>query len=174
MRYRLGNQQPELIGTGHFIAPNAALIGNVRLHDNVSVWFNVVVRADADVIDIGAGSNIQDGSVLHVDPGYPLQIGANVTVGHKVMLHGCSIGEGSLIGINAVVLNGAKIGKGCLIGAGAVVTEGMEIPDYSLVLGMPAKIVKTLDQNTRAGLLASAEHYVQNGCRFNEQLQRVD
>ena len=135
MKYKIDDKSPTLLGEGHYIAPGAHVIGDCELHANTSVWFNVVIRADADKITVGEGSNIQDGSVLHVDPGYPLTIGKNVTVGHKAMLHGCSVGDGSLIGINAVVLNGARIGKGCLVGANALVPEGMEVPDGSMVLG---------------------------------------
>ncbi|WP_220348984.1 gamma carbonic anhydrase family protein [Alkalilimnicola ehrlichii] len=138
MIYRLADRVPQFIGESHFIAPNATLIGSVVMHSNASVWFNAVVRADNEPIVIGEDSNIQDGSVLHVDEGYPLEIGRGVTIGHKVMLHGCQIGDYSLIGINAVVLNGAKIGKYCLIGANALVPEGMVVPDGSLVLGAPA------------------------------------
>ncbi len=135
MKYSLGDKRVTLVGKGQFIAPDAVLIGDVVLHENASVWFHCVLRGDADRIEIGAGSNIQDGAVMHADPGFPLTVGQNVTVGHNAMLHGCTIGDGSLVGIAAVVLNGARVGKGCLIGANALVTEGMEIPDGSLVLG---------------------------------------
>lgn len=166
MKYTLGEKRVTLIGSGHFIAPNAAVIGDVTLHDNVSVWFSCVLRGDAERIEVGAGSNIQDGTVLHADPGFPMVVGENVTVGHNAMLHGCTIGDGSLVGINAVVLNGAKVGKGCLIGANALVTEGMDIPDGSLVLGSPAKIRSTLSAQQQAGLVLNADHYVSNGQRF--------
>lgn len=158
-------------GDGQFIAHNATVIGNVTLGQWVSVWFNVVIRGDAERISIGARSNIQDASVLHADPGFPLEIGEDVTVGHKAMLHGCTVGDGSLIGINAVVLNGAKIGKGCLIGANALVTEGTEIPDGSMVLGSPAKIKRTLSEEDQAALKLSAAHYVENGQRFLKHLK---
>lgn len=174
MKYSLDDKRVKLVGSGHFIAPNATLIGDVTLQENASVWFNCVLRGDADHIEIGAGSNIQDGSVLHVDPGFPLTVGANVTVGHKAMLHGCTIGDGSLVGINAVVLNGAKVGKGCLIGANALVTEGMEIPDGSLVLGSPGKIKSQLSAEQQQGLLRSAVHYVHNGQRYNTQLKEQE
>ena len=153
-----------------FIAPNATLIGSVVVEEEASIWFNVVIRADNDRITIGAGSNIQDGSILHVDPGFPLTLGRHVTVGHKVMLHGCSIGDGSLIGINAVLLNGARIGRGCLIGANALVTEGMEVPDGAMVLGSPGKVVRTLNDAVRQQLLESALRYVENGRRFRQGL----
>tara|TARA_B110000503_G_scaffold34861_2_gene56883 strand:- start:11139 stop:11663 length:525 start_codon:yes stop_codon:yes gene_type:complete len=172
--YSLGDKQVTLVGSGHFIAPNAVLIGDVTLQENASVWFGCVLRGDADHIEIGAGSNVQDGTVMHADPGYPLTLGKNVTVGHNAMLHGCTIGDGSLVGINAVVLNGAKVGRGCLIGANALVTEGMEIPDGSLVLGSPAKIKSQLSDEQQKGLLLSAEHYVQNGQRFTEHLRRQE
>ena len=171
MKYSLGDKRVTLVGEGHFIAPNAAVIGEVILHENASVWFNCVLRGDADRIEVGAGSNIQDGTVLHADPGFPLTVGENVTVGHNAMLHGCTIGDGSLVGINAVVLNGAKVGKGCLIGANALVTEGMEIPDGSLVLGSPAKIKSQLSEEQQLGLIYNADHYMRNGQRYNVQLK---
>lgn len=171
MLYELGDRKVKLLGEGHFVADNATLIGDVVLHPNVSIWFNVVIRGDTEEIRVGQGSNIQDGSILHTDHGFPMEIGADVTVGHKVMLHGCTIGEGSLIGMNAVVLNGAKVGKRCLIGANSLVTEGMEIPDGSLVMGMPAKIKRPLTEMEQATLALSAEHYVANGRRFTEELR---
>lgn len=170
MIYHLGERKVELQGEA-FIAPNATIVGSVLIGDGASVWFNVVVRADNDLISIGARSNIQDGSVLHVDPGFPLTIGTDVTVGHKVILHGCSIGDGSLIGMNAVVLNGASIGSGCLIGANTLVTEGMEVPDGALVLGSPGKIVRLLDTVAQQRLLESAARYVENAQRYREQLR---
>ncbi|MEX2468936.1 MAG: gamma carbonic anhydrase family protein, partial [Pseudohongiellaceae bacterium] len=145
--------------------------GLVRLENNASVWFNAVIRGDNELITIGENSNIQDGSVLHTDPGVPLTIGKNVTVGHKVMLHGCSIGDNSLIGINSVVLNGARIGRNCLIGANSLVTENKEIPDGSLVMGSPAKVVKTLSEEQQAALVRSAEVYVANFKRFKAELR---
>ncbi|MEH6516423.1 MAG: gamma carbonic anhydrase family protein [Halioglobus sp.] len=171
MKYSLGDKKVTLVGEGHFIAPNAAVIGMVTLHENSSVWFNCVLRGDGETLEVGAGSNIQDGTVLHADPGFPLVIGKDVTVGHNAMLHGCTVGDGSLVGINAVVLNGAKIGKGCLIGANALVTEGMEIPDGSLVLGSPAKIKTSLGEEYQQGLKANAEHYVENARYFLENLE---
>lgn len=170
MIYRLGERHVVLHGEHHFIADNASVIGSVVIHDNVSIWFNVVIRGDEEVIRIGADTNVQDGSVLHADKNVPLTIGKGVTVGHKAMLHGCTIGDYSLIGINAVVLNGAKIGSHCIVGAGALVTEGMEVPDHSLVVGCPAKIIRTLDASTDELLIFQAQHYVINGKRFSKEL----
>lgn len=169
MIYKLGDRQLEA-GDNVWIADNATVIGSVVLGNNVSIWFNCVLRADNDVIRIGDDSNIQDGSVLHIDPGTPLTIGKGVTVGHKVMLHGCEIGDYSLIGINAVVLNRVKIGKNCIIGANALVPEGMEIPDNSLVLGSPAKVIKPISDGQRMMLQMSAMHYVENGKRYAKEL----
>lgn len=171
MKYSLGDKHVQLRGEGQFIAPNAAVIGDVILHENASVWFSCVLRGDADTIEVGAGTNIQDGTVIHADPGFPAVIGANVTVGHNAMIHGCHIGDGTLVGINAVVLNGARVGRGCLIGANALVTEGMEIPDGSMVLGSPAKVVKTLDEEMQLLLQHNADHYIGNAARFREQLR---
>lgn len=171
MVYRLGDRRVQLQGGGHYIAPNATVIGSVVLEENVSIWFNVVIRGDCDLIHIGANTNIQDGSVLHVDPGFPMHIGEDVTVGHKAMLHGCTIGDGSLVGINAVVLNGAKIGKGCLIGANALVPANMEIPDGAMVLGSPAKVKRVLPEEEQLMLRHNADHYVANGKHFAEELQ---
>jgi carbonic anhydrase/acetyltransferase-like protein (isoleucine patch superfamily) len=140
--YSIGERRVTLIGKDHFVAPDATLVGDITLAAAVSIWFQVVIRAENDRIAVGEGSNIQDGSVLHVDPGYPLTIGRNVSVGHKVMLHGCSIGEGSLVGINSVIMNGAKIGKGVLVGANTLIAEGKEIPDGVLVLGSPGRVVR--------------------------------
>lgn len=175
MIYDLGNKRAQFASGEHFIAPSADLIGDVRIGHQASVWFNVTIRADNDTITIGEQSNVQDGSVLHVDDNVPLTLGKGVTIGHKVMLHGCEIGDYSLIGMNAVVLNGAKIGKYCIIGAGAVVKEGMEIPDGSLVVGAPAVIKRPITEAQYAMLEASAQHYVDNGARYREQLKlRVD
>ena len=171
MIYSLGDRQ--LLTKGdHWIADNATIVGSVVLENNVSVWFNVVIRADNDTITIGENSNIQDGSVLHTDTGVPLMIGANVTVGHKVMLHGCTIGDNTLIGINAVVLNHAKIGKNCIIGANALITERQEIPDNSLVMGSPAKVVKMVSEEQTQKLQVSTLHYVENFKRYQEQLKQ--
>lgn len=174
MLYRLGESSVEIAGDDFFVAPSADVIGNVRLENNASVWFNAVIRGDNDPIVIGENSNVQDCSVLHTDVGYPLTIGSNVTIGHKVMLHGCTIGDNSLIGINAVVLNGAKIGKNCLIGANSLVTEGKEIPDGSLVMGSPAKVVKSLTEQQQAGLLLSAQSYVEKFKQFKSELREED
>ncbi|GAB3279247.1 gamma carbonic anhydrase family protein [Parahaliea aestuarii] len=171
MKYALGDKQVTLEGDGHFIAPTAAVIGDVILKDSASVWFSCVLRGDVERIEIGAGSNIQDGTVVHADPGFPCVVGDNVTVGHNAMLHGCQIGDGSLVGIGAVVLNGAKVGKNCLIGANALVTEGMEIPDGSLVLGAPAKIKKALGEDAIAMLQLNAKHYVSNAANFKALLR---
>ena len=171
MIYSLGDRQ--LLTKGdHWIADNATIVGSVVLENNVSVWFNVVIRADNDTITIGENSNIQDGSVLHTDTGVPLTIGANVTVGHKAMLHGCTIGDNTLIGINAVVLNQAKIGKNCIIGANALITERQEIPDNSLVMGSPATVVKMVSEEQTQKLQVSTLHYVENFKRYQEQLKQ--
>ena len=169
MIFKLDNLSPE-IHADPWVADRAAVIGQVVLEAGVSVWFYAVLRAENAAIHVGENSNIQDGSVLHVDPGMPLTIGKNVTIGHKVMLHGCTIGDESLIGINAVVLNGAKIGKNCLIGANALIPEGKEIPDGSLVMGSPGKIVRTLTPEQMQGLKLSALHYVDNGKRYKRGL----
>lgn len=173
MLYCFGEHRPVLEGTGHYVAPNAAVIGRVVLRADSSVWFSCTLRGDVEDIEIGEGSNIQDGTVVHADPGFPVRVGKEVTVGHNAMLHGCTVGDGSLIGINAVVLNGAVIGSGCLIGANALVTEGMQIPDGSMVLGSPAKVKKTLDEDTQAFLRANAQHYIANGARFSELLEAL-
>lgn len=172
MIYKLGDKSPE-IHPSCFVAPSADLIGLVVLHSNASVWFNCVLRADNEPITIGENSNVQDGSILHVDKDFPINIAANVTIGHKVMLHGCRIGEGSLIGMNAVIMNGANIGKNCLIGANALVTEGMQIADGSMVLGSPAKVVKALDQNTQVMLTKGAAHYVKNSVLYLAELEEI-
>jgi carbonic anhydrase/acetyltransferase-like protein (isoleucine patch superfamily) len=150
----------------HWVAPGAVLVGRVILRRNASVWFNAVLRGDNEPIVIGENSNIQDGAVLHTDMGSPLTIGRDVTVGHMAMLHGCQVGDGSLIGIGAVVLNGARIGKGCLIGAKALVGEGKEIPDGSVVLGAPGRIVRTLEPEDQVRLALGAQHYVENWRRY--------
>lgn len=166
----LGDRQPDFVGDGHFIAPNASLIGAVRLNANASVWFNVVIRGDNEWIDVGEDSNIQDNAVLHTDPGFPLTIGKGVTVGHKVMLHGCEIGDNTLVGVSSTILNGAKIGRNCLIGAHSLITEGKQFPDGVLILGSPAKVVRELLPQEIEKLKTSAQIYVKNGKRFNEQL----
>jgi carbonic anhydrase/acetyltransferase-like protein (isoleucine patch superfamily) len=172
--YALDGQAPEFPEAGsYWVADTAVLIGKVRLKREASVWFGAVVRGDTETIRIGRNSNIQDLSVLHADIGMPLTIGENVTVGHQVMLHGCTIVDGSLIGIQSVVLNGAKIGRNCIVGAGSVVTEGKEFPDNSLIIGSPAKVVRTLDEASAARLAQSAEHYVGNARRFAKGLKKI-
>jgi len=171
MIFTLGEDQVELVGDGHFIAPGAMLIGKVVLHAQASVWFNAVLRGDNEPILIGARSNVQDGSVLHTDPGHPLMLGQGVTVGHLAMLHGCEVGDNSLIGINAVVLNGAKIGRNCIIGANTLVGEGKVIPDNSLVLGTPGAVVRTLDEAAVARLQRTAHVYVEKSQRYNSGLR---
>lgn len=167
--YRLGEQQPHL-DQDTWVAPSAQVIGRVHLEVGCSVWFGAVIRADNEPMRIGAGSNVQDGAVLHSDPGFPLHIGANVTVGHQAMLHGCTVGEGSLIGIGAVVLNGARIGKHCLVAAGALVTEGKSFPDGSLIVGSPAVVKRELSPEQIGGLQDSARHYRENARRYAETL----
>jgi len=170
MLYSLSSRQVVLRGAHHFVAANATVIGSVVLEDETSVWFNTVIRGDNDLITVGARSNVQDGSVLHTDAGIALTIGAEVSIGHQAMLHGCTIGEGSLIGIKALVLNHAVIGRECLIGAKALVTEGKTIPDRSLVLGSPGKVVRTLSAEEVSQLRAIAAHYVVNARRYREHL----
>lgn len=169
MKYRLGDQRVEA-HPHSWIAPTAVVIGRVRLEEGSSVWFGAVIRGDNEQISIGPGTNVQDGAVLHSDPGFALTLGRDVTVGHQAMLHGCDVGDGSLIGIQAVVLNGARIGNNCLIGAKALVTENMVIPDGSLVLGAPAKVVRTLTEEQQAGLIANAKGYVANASHFLKKL----
>ena len=171
MLFSLGEHKVDLGDEDYFVAANATVIGKVRLEKNSSVWFNAVIRGDIELITVGENSNIQDGAVLHTDPGCPLSIGKNVTVGHQAMLHGCWIGDNSLIGINAVILSGAKIGKNCLIGANSLVTEGKEIPEGSLVMGTPAKVIKTLTPEQQAELIKSAESYVERSKQFKQELK---
>ena len=169
--YALGALAPQLPSEGEYwIAPTASVMGDVILQKNASIWWGAVARGDTDTLTIGENSNVQDGSVLHADKGMPLVIGANVTVGHLVMLHGCTIGDNSLIGIGAIVLNGARIGRNCLIGAGALIPEGKEIPDNSLVMGSPGKVVREIGEQQAAVLQASALHYVENWKRFRRDL----
>jgi len=172
--YALGDVAPVLPESGNYwVAPTAQVMGNIVLKENASVWFNAVLRGDNDPIIIGENSNVQDGAVLHTDIGCPLTLGANVTVGHQAMLHGCTVSDNSLIGIGATVLNGAKIGRNCLIGAHALVGEGKEIPDNSMVLGMPGKVVRELGEENEKMMLASANIYVENWKRFNETLKEI-
>jgi carbonic anhydrase/acetyltransferase-like protein (isoleucine patch superfamily) len=168
--YALGDRAPEFEGAGHFVADNASIIGSVRLGDKASVWFNCVLRGDNDWLIVGARSNIQDGSVLHTDEGIELVVGQGVTIGHKVMLHGCTIGDNSLIGIGSTVLNGAKIGNNCLVGANALITENKEFPDGSLILGAPAKAVRKLSDAEIKLIHQSADIYVRNAARFLSDL----
>ncbi|MEO6300725.1 MAG: gamma carbonic anhydrase family protein [Paracoccaceae bacterium] len=171
MIYTLDGIAPQ-IGHGVWIAPSADIIGRIVLEDEANIWFGAVLRGDGEEIRVGAGSNVQENAVLHTDTGFPLRVGANCTVGHKAMLHGCTIGDGTLIGMGATVLNGAKIGNGCLIGACALITEGKVIPDGSLVMGSPGRVVRMLDEAAIAKLLASAEHYRANARRFAKGLIR--
>ncbi|MBH2018916.1 MAG: gamma carbonic anhydrase family protein [Burkholderiales bacterium] len=170
--YQLDDLKPAIHASA-WVADSAQVMGHVTLAEDSSVWFGVVVRGDTDTITVGKGSNIQDNSVLHADHGMPLVIGENVTVGHQVMLHGCTIGDGSLIGIQAVVLNGAKIGKNCLVGAGALVTEGKEFPDGCMILGSPAKVVRQLSPGQIEGLKMSAQHYMDNARRYKTGLKKL-
>lgn len=170
--YKLDGESPRIADTA-WVADSAQVIGRVELGEDASVWFGAVLRGDNEWITIGRGSNIQDGSVLHTDMGSPLSIGADVTVGHQVMLHGCTIGDGSLIGIQAVVLNGARIGRNCLVGAGALVTEGKEFPDGSLIMGSPAKAVRQLTSEQVERLALGARHYVENARRYRDGLEKT-
>lgn len=170
MIYSLGDKKVKKDETA-YVAPGSHVMGDVVLEKESSVWFNAVLRGDCERITVGEGSNVQDGAILHTDPGFGLTLGKGVTIGHKVMLHGCEIGDHSLVGINAVVLNGAKIGKHCVIGANALITEGKEIPDGSVVMGSPGKVVKQLSDEQRAGLEASAQHYIDNAKQFAELLK---
>lgn len=169
MKYRLGEHQVETHPSS-WVAPGATLVGKVRLQAGANVWFGAVLRGDNELIDIGENCNVQDGTVIHTDQGYPLTLGTGVTIGHNVMLHGCEVGDYSLIGINAVVLNGAKIGKYCLIGANSLIPEGKVIPDGSLVMGSPGKVVRELTEAQKRGLEASAAHYVANAQRYARDL----
>ena len=170
--YQLGEHAPQ-IDPSTYVVDEAILIGRVTLHENASVWYNVTIRADNEPITIGKNSNVQEACVLHVDPGFPLTIGNDVSVGHQAMLHGCTIGDGSLIGIQAIILNGAKIGRHCLVGAGALVTEGKEFPDNSLIIGVPAKVARTLRDDEIARLQQAAQHYVERAALFKTDLKRV-
>ena len=169
-RYQLADKAPSVEASA-WIAPGCHIIGDVVLEAKTSVWFGSTLRGDNERITIGAGSNVQENCVLHTDMGFPLTIGADCTIGHKAMLHGCTIGENSLIGMGATVLNGAVIGKNCLIGAGALITEGKMIPDGSLVVGAPGKVVRELDDAAIDGLRLSAQHYQENANRFKRNLK---
>jgi carbonic anhydrase/acetyltransferase-like protein (isoleucine patch superfamily) len=173
--YALGEDVPVLPPPGRFwVAPDAHVIGRVILGDEVGVWFGAVLRGDNEPISIGARTNIQEGAMLHADPGAPLTVGEDVTVGHHAILHGCTVGSNSLIGMGATVLNRARIGNNCIVGANALVTEGKAFPDYSLIVGAPAKVVRSLDPAVAAQLKASAAHYVANWRRFAAELRRID
>ena len=164
----LGDKKLKTSDDNFWIAPNASVIGEVNLERDASIWFNAILRADNEPITIGEGSNVQDGAIIHTDPGYACNIGKKVTVGHMAMLHGCSIGDGSLIGIGSVVLNGAKIGKNCIIGSKALVTEGMDVPDGSMVLGIPGKIKKTLTEEEQSVVPLGADHYIDNYKKYKQ------
>ena len=172
--YALGDQRPLLPAAGRFwIAPNASVIGNVALAEDCGIWFGATLRGDNERISLGARSNIQEGCTLHTDIGFPLEIGEDCTIGHNAILHGCVIGDGSLIGMGAIVLNGARIGRGCLVGAGALVTEGKVFPDHSLIVGSPAKPIRTLGEDAIGQLKFSAAHYVENWRRFAKGLVEI-
>lgn len=173
MLYSLDDTRPEISADGCFVAPDAAVIGKVRLARRASVWFGAVLRGDNELIDVGEASNIQDGSICHTDMGAPLTIGANVTVGHKVVLHGCTIGEGSLIGIGSIILNHAKIGAMSIVGANSLITERKEFPPGILLMGAPAKVVRPLNEHEKQMLLASATHYADNASRYAAQLNAI-
>ena len=167
----LGDKKLKTADDNFWIAPNASVIGDVYLERDASIWFNAILRADNEPITIGEGSNVQDGAIIHTDPGYACNIGKKVTVGHMAMLHGCSIGDGSLIGIGSVVLNGAKIGKNCIIGSKALVTKGMEVPDGSMVLGIPGKIKKILTEEEQSVVSLGADHYIDNYKKYKQLAQ---
>jgi carbonic anhydrase/acetyltransferase-like protein (isoleucine patch superfamily) len=170
--YRLGHSSPTIAASA-YVAPTASVIGKVILADHSSVWFGAVLRGDNEIVSIGRNSNVQDGAVLHTDPGFPLNVGADVSVGHQAMLHGCTVGDGSLIGIQAVVLNAAVIGKGCLVGAGAVITERKVFADGTLILGAPAKIVRELTAEERQNLVKIAANYAARGAHYRSHLHPV-
>jgi carbonic anhydrase/acetyltransferase-like protein (isoleucine patch superfamily) len=170
--YSISGEKPQLAESA-WVAPQAVVIGSAELAARTSVWFNAVIRADNEPVKIGEGSNVQEGAVLHTDSGFPMDIAANVTIGHQAMLHGCTVGEGSLIGVQAVILNGAVIGKNCLVGAGAVVTEGKVFPDRSLIVGAPAKVVRELTDEQVASLLENAADYVRRADVYRRQLDQV-
>lgn len=174
MKYSLGEHQPVLEGNDHFIADGARIIGQVRLRSKSSIWFNCVLRGDTACIEVGVGSNVQDGSVLHADPGSPLTIGDNVTVGHMVMLHGCTIGNNTLIGIGSTVLNGAVIAENCIVGANALITENKTFPAGSLIIGSPARVARELSSEEIASIGEAAAHYVANAARYRQDLKALE
>ena len=173
MLHSLGGRAPQLVGDGHYVAASASVIGSVILHSRSSVWFGVVIRGDNDTMIIGENTNVQDGSVLHTDAGVPFALGRDVSVGHQAMLHGCTVGDNSLIGIQAVVLNRAVIGRNCLIGSRALITEGKVIPDGSVVLGAPGKIVRQVTADEMAWMQRTADHYAENAQRYCRELREV-
>jgi carbonic anhydrase/acetyltransferase-like protein (isoleucine patch superfamily) len=168
--YRLGDDSP-VVSPSAYIAPNANVVGKVILAENSTVWFAATLRGDNEVISIGANSNVQDSAVLHTDPGFPLSIGSHVSIGHQAVMHGCTVGDGSLIGIQSIVLNGAVIGKGCLVGAGALITERKTFPDGSLIIGSPAKAVRELTAEERENLLKVAANYAERGVHYRTHLR---
>ena len=171
--YQLGDIAPD-IDPSAYITDTAKIIGKVKIEAKASIWFDATIRGDNELITISENSNVQEGCILHTDPGFPLVVGKNVTIGHQAMLHGCTIGEGSLIGIQAVILNGAKIGKNCLVGAGALVTEGKEFPDNSLIIGSPAKTVRTLTEQDLRGMHLNTDNYAYRGQFYKTELKRID
>lgn len=170
--YQLGDIAPE-IDPGAYITDSANIIGKVKIEAGASIWFDVTIRGDNELITVSENSNVQEGCILHTDPGHPLTIGKNVTIGHQAMLHGCTIGEGSLIGIQAVILNGAKIGKNCLVGAGALITEGKEFPDNSLIIGSPAKAVRTLNEEDILRMHSNTLNYVRRAQAYKTELKKI-
>jgi carbonic anhydrase/acetyltransferase-like protein (isoleucine patch superfamily) len=172
--YQLDGQGPELPADGnYFIADTATVIGKVRLHASASVWFGAVLRGDNEWIEIGEGSNVQDNSTCHTDMGFPLTIGKDCTVGHNVILHGCTVEDGALVGMGSIVMNGARIGRGSVVGAGSVITEGKQFPEYSLIIGAPARVIRTLDADQAAKMGAAAKSYQRNGPRFSKGLKKI-
>jgi carbonic anhydrase/acetyltransferase-like protein (isoleucine patch superfamily) len=172
--YQLDGQAPELPGDGDFyIADSATVIGKVRLRRAATVWFGAVLRGDNEWIEVGESSNIQDNATCHTDPGFPLSIGSACTIGHNVILHGCTIGDGALIGMGSIVMNGARIGRGCVVGAGAVITEGKQFADYSLIIGAPARVARSLTPEQVAEMSRGAAFYVANGIRFKAGLEKI-
>lgn len=171
--FRLGDRSPSVDATA-YVAESAEIIGTVELAAGVSVWPTAVLRGDNEPIVIGRGSNVQEGAVLHADPGFPLTLGTGVTVGHQAMLHGCTVGDGCIIGIQAVILNGATVGRECMVGAGALLTEGKSYPDRSLIVGAPARVVRTLTDEDAANMRRNAENYVQRGAFYRTALEKID
>jgi carbonic anhydrase/acetyltransferase-like protein (isoleucine patch superfamily) len=170
--YQLEENTPEIDPTA-YITESAKIIGRVKIEANASIWFDVTIRGDNELISIGENSNVQEGCILHTDPGYPLDVGKNVTIGHQAMLHGCIVGEGSLIGIQAVILNGARVGRNCLVGAGALVTEGKQFPDNTLIVGSPARVVRTLNEDDIARIRRNTENYVERAQSYKQNLKRI-